>query len=112
MKKGLPRWQTPACRLELSAALGRPEPEESLREAREFFASMSYKPALAETKALLGESEAAAVSVASAGAGDEARMRDSAHERSALPRPATRRGHRTDTSETTRATSRDASGAS
>ena len=42
-------------------ALGRPEPEEPLREARELFASMSYKPALAEAKALLGESEAAAV---------------------------------------------------
>jgi hypothetical protein len=32
-----------------------------LRETRELFASMGYKPALAETEALLGESEAAAV---------------------------------------------------
>lgn len=38
----------------------KPEPEEPLREARELFASISYKPALAETEALLGESEAAA----------------------------------------------------
>jgi class 3 adenylate cyclase/tetratricopeptide (TPR) repeat protein len=43
------------------AALGAPEAEQPLREARELFASMSYKPALAETEALLGESEAAAV---------------------------------------------------
>ena len=42
-------------------ALGEPEAEEPLREARELFASMGYKPALAETEALLGESEAAAV---------------------------------------------------
>ena len=34
--------------------------EQPLREARELFASMGYKPALAETEALLGESEAAA----------------------------------------------------
>src|SRR6266508_6395248 len=31
------------------AILGKPEAEESLREARELFASMGYKPALAET---------------------------------------------------------------
>ena len=41
--------------------LGAPEPERPLREARELFASMGYTPALAETEALLGESEAAAV---------------------------------------------------
>ena len=34
---------------------------EPLREARELFASMGYEPALAETEALLGESEAAVV---------------------------------------------------
>ena len=34
------------------AALGRPEAEEPLREARELFASMGYQPALAETDAL------------------------------------------------------------
>jgi class 3 adenylate cyclase/tetratricopeptide (TPR) repeat protein len=43
------------------AALGKREAEEPLSEARELFASMGYKPALAETDALLGESEAAAV---------------------------------------------------
>ncbi len=43
------------------AALGKPEAESPLREARELFASMGYQPALAETDALLGESEAAAV---------------------------------------------------
>jgi class 3 adenylate cyclase/tetratricopeptide (TPR) repeat protein len=43
------------------AALGKPEAAESLREARDLFASMGYQPALAETEALLGESEAAAV---------------------------------------------------
>jgi tetratricopeptide (TPR) repeat protein len=43
------------------AALGKPEAQEPLRKARELFASMGYKPALAETEALLGESEAAAV---------------------------------------------------
>jgi len=43
------------------AALGKPEAEEPLREARELFASMGYKPALAEAEALLGESESAAV---------------------------------------------------
>ncbi|HEU0245691.1 MAG TPA: adenylate/guanylate cyclase domain-containing protein [Gaiellaceae bacterium] len=43
------------------AALGKPGAEKPLREARDLFASMSYKPALAETEALLGESEAAAV---------------------------------------------------
>ncbi len=41
--------------------LGEPEAERPLREARELFASMGYTPALAETEALLGESEAAAV---------------------------------------------------
>ena len=44
------------------AALGRPEAEEPLREAGDLFASMSYKPALAETEALLDKSEAAATS--------------------------------------------------
>jgi len=43
------------------AALGDPEAEGALREARELFASMGYKPALAETEALLGEGEIAAV---------------------------------------------------
>ncbi|MBA3245769.1 MAG: hypothetical protein H0T61_11430, partial [Actinobacteria bacterium] len=42
------------------AALGQP-PAEPLREARELFASMGYKPALAETEALLAQGEAAAV---------------------------------------------------
>jgi hypothetical protein len=41
------------------AALGKPEAEEPLREARELFASMGYKPPLAETEALLGGAEAA-----------------------------------------------------
>jgi hypothetical protein len=43
------------------AALGRPEAEQPLREARDLFASMGYKPALAETEALLGPAEAAAL---------------------------------------------------
>ena len=43
------------------AALGKPEADAPLREARELFASMGYNPALAETETLLGESEAAAV---------------------------------------------------
>ena len=43
------------------AALGNPESEVPLREARDLFASMGFKPALAETEALLDESEAAAV---------------------------------------------------
>jgi tetratricopeptide (TPR) repeat protein len=42
-------------------ALGKPEAAAPLRKARELFASMGYKPALAETEALLGEGEAAAV---------------------------------------------------
>jgi hypothetical protein len=42
-------------------ALGKPEAEEPLREARELFASMGYKPALAETDELLSHGEAAAV---------------------------------------------------
>jgi hypothetical protein len=42
------------------AALGQADAEQPLREARELFASMGYKPALAETEALLGETEAAA----------------------------------------------------
>jgi hypothetical protein len=41
-------------------AVGKPA-EVPLGEARELFASMAYKPALAETRSLLGESEAAAV---------------------------------------------------
>jgi class 3 adenylate cyclase len=41
-------------------ALGKPEAEAPLREARELFASMGYKPALTETEALLGEAESAA----------------------------------------------------
>ncbi len=43
------------------AALGNPDAEAPLREARGLFASMGYKPAHAETEALLGESEAAAM---------------------------------------------------
>ena len=43
------------------AALGDAAADASLREARELFASMGYKPALAETEAILGESESAAV---------------------------------------------------
>jgi len=43
------------------AALGRADAEEPLREARELFVSLGYKLALAETEALLGEGEAAAV---------------------------------------------------
>jgi class 3 adenylate cyclase/tetratricopeptide (TPR) repeat protein len=43
------------------AALRKPDAEVPLREARDLFASMGYAPALAETDALLGESEAAAV---------------------------------------------------
>jgi hypothetical protein len=42
------------------AALGKPGAEEPLRKAKELFTSMGYKPALAETKALLGETAAAA----------------------------------------------------
>jgi tetratricopeptide (TPR) repeat protein len=42
-------------------ALGKPGAAEPLRGAQELFVSMGYKPALAETEALLGESEAAAV---------------------------------------------------
>src|SRR5262249_16646281 len=43
------------------AALGKPEAEAPLREARDLFNTLGYQPALAETQALLGESEAAAV---------------------------------------------------
>jgi predicted ATPase/class 3 adenylate cyclase len=43
------------------AALGQPEAEQPLRAARELFASIGYEPALAETKALLGPTEAAAL---------------------------------------------------
>jgi class 3 adenylate cyclase/tetratricopeptide (TPR) repeat protein len=43
------------------AALGRPGAEAPLREARDLFTNLGYQPALAETQALLGESEAAAV---------------------------------------------------
>jgi hypothetical protein len=43
------------------AALGRRGAEAPLREARELFASIGYEPALAETKALLGPTEAAAL---------------------------------------------------
>jgi ATP/maltotriose-dependent transcriptional regulator MalT len=42
------------------AALGKLEAEGPLREARELFASMGYKPALAETEALLAQTAAAA----------------------------------------------------
>jgi tetratricopeptide (TPR) repeat protein len=43
-------------------ALGRPEAGESLRAARDVFAEMRYKPALAETEALLVEQTAAPAS--------------------------------------------------
>jgi class 3 adenylate cyclase/tetratricopeptide (TPR) repeat protein len=43
------------------AALGKLDAEEPLREACELFASIGYEPALAETKALLGPTEAAAL---------------------------------------------------
>ena len=42
------------------AALGQPEAQKPLREARELFASMGYRPALAETDALLERTTAAA----------------------------------------------------
>ena len=43
------------------ATLGKPEAEGPLREARDLFTTLAYQPALAESRALLGESEAAAV---------------------------------------------------
>jgi class 3 adenylate cyclase len=43
-------------------ALGRPGAEEPLREARDLFASMGYKPALAEAEALLKQTAAAPAS--------------------------------------------------
>jgi class 3 adenylate cyclase/tetratricopeptide (TPR) repeat protein len=43
------------------STLDDPEADEPLRRARELFASMGYRPALAEAEALLGESEAAAL---------------------------------------------------
>jgi len=43
-------------------ALGRPGAEEPLREARDLFAAMGYKPALAETEALLEQTAAAPAS--------------------------------------------------
>ncbi len=42
-------------------ALGEPEAEESLREARELFTALGYHPALEETEALLEQAEAAAL---------------------------------------------------
>src|SRR6266542_2945354 len=44
------------------AALGRPEAQEPLRQARNLFASMGYKPVLAETDALLEQTAAAPTS--------------------------------------------------
>jgi hypothetical protein len=41
-------------------ALGNPEAEAPLRESRDLFAAMGYKPALAETDELLAQGEAAA----------------------------------------------------
>jgi hypothetical protein len=41
-------------------AVGSPDAAEPLREARELFASMGYKPAVAETDELLTQGEAAA----------------------------------------------------
>jgi hypothetical protein len=52
------------------AALRKVGAEEPLREARELFASMGYQPALAETEALLGESEAAPTSLRVASTGE------------------------------------------
>jgi len=43
------------------AALGKPDADEPLGEARELFASMGFGPALAETDALLGPAEATAL---------------------------------------------------
>ena len=43
------------------ATLGKLEAEAPLREARDLFTTLAYQPALAETQALLGKSEAAAV---------------------------------------------------
>jgi class 3 adenylate cyclase/tetratricopeptide (TPR) repeat protein len=43
------------------STLGKAEAEQSLREARDLFATMGYAPALAEAEALLGKGEAAAV---------------------------------------------------
>ena len=43
------------------SAIGDAKAESPLREARELFASMGYMPALAETDALLGDNEAAAI---------------------------------------------------
>ena len=42
------------------AALGKPDAEAPLAEARDLFASMGYRPALAETDALLERTTAAA----------------------------------------------------
>ncbi len=42
------------------AALGKPEAVEPLRQARELFVSMGYKPALADTEALMARAAAAA----------------------------------------------------
>ena len=41
------------------SALGKPDAQDPLRQARELFAAIGYRPALAETDALLGESEVA-----------------------------------------------------
>src|SRR5207244_60454 len=41
--------------------LGKPDAEAPLREARDLFTTLAYQPALAESRALLGESETAAV---------------------------------------------------
>ena len=43
-------------------ALGRPGAEQPLRESRDLFAAMGYKPALAETEALLEQTAAAPAS--------------------------------------------------
>jgi class 3 adenylate cyclase/tetratricopeptide (TPR) repeat protein len=48
------------------ATLGKPEAEPPLHEARDLFASMGYKPALAETEALLEQAAAASASAGSA----------------------------------------------
>ena len=55
------RWRNFGHVPERAYALLGQDAEEPLREARELFTSIGYKPALAKTEALLGESEAAAV---------------------------------------------------
>ena len=44
----------------LESALGDPAPEQPLRQAAELFGSMGYRPALAQTEALLEQTTALA----------------------------------------------------